>query len=58
MWVYPPLAEVKAKACLHEVETYTSRCHNTVSQFIITRAIMNLGVLLERELVFGKTFTI
>ena len=60
MWVYPPLAEVKAEACLHEVETYISRRQNTVSHYIITRAaIMNLDVLLERKGVFrGKTFTI
>ena len=60
MWVYPPLAEVKAEACLHEVETYISLRQNTVTQYIITRAaIVNLGVLLERKEVFhGKTFTI
>ena len=32
MWVYPPLAEVIVEAGLHEVETYVSRCQNTVSQ--------------------------
>ena len=32
MWVYPPLAEAKAEAYLHEVETFISICHNIVSQ--------------------------
>ena len=45
MWVYPPLAEVKAEACLHEVETYVSLHQNTVSQYIIIRAIMDLSVI-------------
>ena len=55
IWVYPLLAKVKAEACLNEVETYISRRQNTVSQYIITRSTMDLGVLLEREGVFcGK----
>ena len=59
MWLYPPLAEVKVEAYLHEVDTYVSRLQNTVSRYIIIRAIMDLGVFLEREGGFrGKTFTI
>ena len=59
IWVYPPLAKVKAEACLHEVETYISCHQNTVSQYIITISILDLGVLLDREGVFcRKTFTV
>ena len=58
MWVYPLLEESKAEACLHEVETYISRLQNTVSQYIITRSIMDLSVLLERSGGFrGKKIT-
>ena len=42
MWVYCPLSEVKAEVGLHEVETYISRRQNTVSQYIMTRDIMDL----------------
>ena len=59
MWVYFLLVEVKAKACLHEVETYIFTFQNTVSYYIITRSIMNIGVLLDREgLSCGNIFTI
>ena len=55
MWVYSLMAEVKAEEFLHEVDTYISRRQNTVSQYIITRSIIKLGVLLERAGVFrGK----
>ena len=59
MLVYPLPAKVKAEACLHEVETYISCCQNTVSHYIITRSIVDLGILLERSGVFrGKHFTV
>ena len=48
MWVYPPLAEVKAEACLHEVETYVSLHQNTVAQFIVTGPILELFLAAER----------
>ena len=52
------MVEVEAEACLHEVETYISRRQNIVSQYIITRAIMKLSVLLERVGLFrGDIFT-
>ena len=40
--VYPPLEDVMAEERLQEVETYASIFHNTVSQFIATRTIMEL----------------
>ena len=36
-----------AESGLHEVETYVSRRQNTVSQYIGTRAIMELCLLAE-----------
>ena len=31
VWVYPPLEDEMEEAGLQEVETYVSRCHNTVT---------------------------
>ena len=40
---------MKVEAGLHEVEIYVSRYQNTVSQYIMTRAIMDLHLLEERR---------
>ena len=45
----PTLAEVTAESGLYEVETYAYRHHNTVSQYISTRAVMYLYILSERR---------
>ena len=46
MWVYPPLTEAMVEtmeeAGLQEVDTYVTRCQNTVSQYIATIPIMKL----------------
>ena len=38
-----------AEPGLQEVETYSSRLHNTVTQFIVTRPIMDLCLAAERR---------
>ena len=48
VWVYPPPYDVMSEAGFQEVETYVSRCQNTVVQFIATRPIMNLCLAVER----------
>ena len=40
-WVYPPLEEAMVEVVLQEVDTYVSRHHNTVAQFIATRPNMD-----------------
>ena len=44
---YPPLEEVMEEAGLQEVDTYVSHLHNTVTQFIIPRIIMDLCLAAE-----------
>ena len=36
------LEDAVAEAGLQEVDTYVSRCQNTVTQFIVTRPVMDL----------------
>ena len=48
VWVYPPQEEAIAEAGLQEVNKYVSRRHNTVTQFIATRPIMDLCLAEER----------
>ena len=47
VWIYPPLEDAMAEAGLQEVDTYVSRCQNTVAQFIATRPIRNLCLAAE-----------
>ena len=49
VWLYPPLEEVMAELGLHEVDTFISRRHNTVSQYIMIRSIMDLCLSAERR---------
>ena len=48
VWTYPPKEDAMAEAGLQEVETYISRLQNTVTQFIVTRPIMDLCLAAER----------
>ena len=50
MWVYPPLAEAIVEVGLHEVDTYAACCQNTAAQYIETRPIMDLCLVVERRL--------
>ena len=36
IWIYPPLEYSLRASVLEEMETYISRRHNTVSQYIVT----------------------
>ena len=47
----PPLRETTRKASLEEIETYISRQHNTVAQYIATRPIMDLCLDMGRSMV-------
>ena len=49
MWVYPPLEYMMVEEGLQEVETYIFRCLNMVAQFIATRTIMDLCLVVERR---------
>ena len=49
-WIYPPLDDAMAEAGLQEVETYVSRCHNTVAQYILTRPIIDLYLAAKRRM--------
>ena len=40
MWMYPLMTEAMSEVVLQEVETYVSRHHNTVVQYILTRPFM------------------
>ena len=40
--MYPLLEDMTEEAGMQELETYVSRRHNTVTQFIVTRPIMDL----------------
>ena len=42
VWVYPLLEDAMAETGMQNMETYVSLCHNTVTQFIATRPIMDL----------------
>ena len=44
----PSLEEAMAEAGLQEVETYISRLQNTVTQYIVTRLIMDLFLAAKR----------
>ena len=46
-WRYPPLDEAMSEARLREVETYVSRHHNPVTQYIVTCPIMELCLEME-----------
>ena len=48
-WVYLPLEDVMAEAGLQNVETYVSRLHDTVVQYIATRPIMELCLVEKRR---------
>ena len=48
-WVYPPLAYAMMESVLQKVDTYVSRFHSTVAQFIATRPIMDLCMAVERR---------
>ena len=50
VWVYSPLNDEMVEAGLQEVDTYVSRCHNMVTQFIATRPIMDLYLAAERRI--------
>ena len=49
VWVYPLLEGAMEEAGLEEVDTYVSRRHNTTTQFITTRPIMDLYLAAERS---------
>ena len=50
LWTYTLMEDVTAEAMLQEVETFISRCQNTVTQFITTRHIIDLCIAVERRL--------
>ena len=45
----PTLEDAIAEAGFQEVDTYISRRQNTVTQFIVTRPIMDLCLVAERR---------
>ena len=49
VWIYPPLEALMVEAELQEVDTYVSRRQKTVTQFIVTRPIMDLCLVAERR---------
>ena len=49
VWAYPFLEDAMAEAGLQKVETYVSRCYNTVAHFIVTRPIIGLCLATERR---------
>ena len=49
-WVYTSLVDAMKEAGLQEVETYISRRHNTVANFIATMPIMDLCLEATRRL--------
>ena len=49
VWVYPLLEDVMREAVLKEVETYVSLHQNTLTQFIVTRTIMDLCLAAKRR---------
>ena len=46
---YPPLGEATEEAGLQEIETYIACRQNTVAQYIATRPIMDLCLVVERR---------
>ena len=48
-WVYSPIGEALAKVGLDDIGLYTTRCQNTVTQYITTRPIMELFLAAERN---------
>ena len=48
-WFYPLLEYVMAEAGLQEVDTYFSHHQNTVAQYIATRPIMDLCLVMKRR---------
>ena len=48
-WVYPPLLDAMVEVGLQEMETYVSVRHNTVSQYILTRTIIDLCLVEKRR---------
>ena len=48
-WFYLPLEDTMTEAGLREVETYVSRHHNTVEQYIATRPVMELCLEAKRR---------
>ena len=49
VWVYPPLEDAMTEAGFQDVDTYVSRRHNTVAQFIATRPIMDLCLAADQR---------
>ena len=49
VWTYPPLEDVMAEMGIQEVETYVSRNQKIVTQFIVTRPIMDLCLVEEQR---------
>ena len=49
------LKEDMWEVCLEEMETYISRCQNTVSQYISTRPILDLCLEADQRLVSRVT---
>ena len=47
-WSYPNLEEEIPEVGMREVENYAACCHNTLTQFIITRPIMDLCLAAAR----------
>ena len=48
-WVNPPLEDAMAEVGLHKVETYVSRRHKNVAQYIATRTIMDPCLAAKRR---------
>ena len=48
-WFYPQMQEAMAQVGLQEAETYVSLCHNTITQYIATRSIMDLCLQIKRS---------
>ena len=47
---YPPLGDVMVTAGLQDIETYIYRRQNTVTQYIVTRTIMDMCIAAGRHL--------
>ena len=48
-WTYPSLEELMAEEVVQEVDTYTTRLHNTVMQFIAKKPILDLCLAAARR---------
>ena len=51
IWIYLPLKEAMAEALLQELETYVSCHQNIVTQFIVTRPVMDLCLAAECRMI-------